>query len=249
MALAPAAPALTLDKLYFGTFPNYANSPLPTVTLDSATGAISGIVPNTGLRKFVDSLPLLPVAVPNTITFPGSDYYEIGLKLYSQKMHSDLPATALRGYIQLNNGTDTLGANSIARPTAPQYLGPEIVAQRDRPVRVKFTNMLPAGSGGDLVIPVDTSVMGAGMNMNNGAPYQQNRATLHLHGGNTPWISDGTPHQWTVAKGDTAAVNQRGDSVQFVPDMFFDSNGQVIPVPPCSATITAGCWPNAVPPG
>ena len=26
--------------------------------------------------------------------------------------------------------------------------------------------------------------------------FKDNRATLHLHGGTTPWISDGTPHQW-----------------------------------------------------
>ncbi len=26
--------------------------------------------------------------------------------------------------------------------------------------------------------------------------FTENRATLHLHGGRTPWISDGTPHQW-----------------------------------------------------
>ena len=26
--------------------------------------------------------------------------------------------------------------------------------------------------------------------------YTENRATLHLHGGNTVWISDGNVHQW-----------------------------------------------------
>ena len=26
--------------------------------------------------------------------------------------------------------------------------------------------------------------------------FTDNRATLHLHGGTTPWICDGTPHQW-----------------------------------------------------
>ncbi len=31
--------------------------------------------------------------------------------------------------------------------------------------------------------------------------YSENRATLHLHGGITPWISDGTPHQWTTPGG------------------------------------------------
>ncbi|MCK7493074.1 MAG: hypothetical protein MZW92_17475 [Comamonadaceae bacterium] len=42
------------------------------------------------------------------------------------------------------------------------YLGPVIVAERDRPVRIKFTNKLPAGAAGNLFIPVDESVMGAG---------------------------------------------------------------------------------------
>ncbi len=30
--------------------------------------------------------------------------------------------------------------------------------------------------------------------------------TLHLHGGITPWISDGTPHQWITPAGETTAV-------------------------------------------
>ena len=243
----PAGPALTLDQLYFGTHPNYANSPLPVETMNSS-GVVTSVTSGTGIRKFVDALPSLPVAAPDTVTFPGSDYYEIELTLYSQKLHTDLPPTALRGYVQTNYGTDSQGNNTIAPPSTPQYLGPLIIAQRNRPVRVKFTNMLPAGSGGDLLIPADTSVMGSGLNMNNGAPYQQNRANVHLHGGATPWISDGTPHQWTVPKGD-GAINQRGDSVQFVPDMFFDATGKVVPVPACSAIITTGCWPNAVPAG
>ena len=39
--------------------------------------------------------------------------------------------------------------------------------------------------------------------------YTENRATLHLHGGNTPWISDGTPHQWTVPVGDNVAASSK----------------------------------------
>ena len=46
----------------------------------------------------------------------------------------------------------------------------------------------------------------------------QNRATLHLHGGNTPWISDGTPHQWITPAGEDTAWPQ-GVSVENVPDM------------------------------
>ena len=63
---------------------------------------------------------------------------------------------------------------------------------------MKFVNKLPTGAGGDLFIPTDTTAMGAGMGPDGVHMYKQNRATLHLHGGATPWISDGTPHQWTT---------------------------------------------------
>ena len=54
-------------------------------------------------------------------------------------MHSDLSPTKLRGYVQVTGGV----------PVAPiHYLGPIIVARRDRPVRIKFTNKLPTGAGG-----------------------------------------------------------------------------------------------------
>ncbi len=48
--------------------------------------------------------------------------------------------------------------------------------------------------------------------------YSENRATLHLHGGVTPWISDGTPHQWTTPAGENTAY-PKGVSVSNVPDM------------------------------
>ncbi len=48
--------------------------------------------------------------------------------------------------------------------------------------------------------------------------YSENRATLHLHGGITPWISDGTPHQWTTPDGEATDYPQ-GVSVSNVPDM------------------------------
>jgi FtsP/CotA-like multicopper oxidase with cupredoxin domain len=211
-----------------GTY--YANSPASGVT-------------GTALRKFVDSLPgicevsgtnnlgqCLPLAVPDTSAFPGSDYYEIGLRQYSEKMHSDLPKkTTLRGYYQINS-TGTSSVN--------HYLGPLIVATTDRPVRVKFVNNLSTGTAGNLFIPVDTSLMGAGMSPTsppgtncNTIPkdpscYTENRATLHLHGGNTPWISDGTPHQWTVPAGE-ATPYKKGVSTQDVPDMTPTSDGQM----------------------
>ncbi len=243
---------------HYFSHPNYANSPLPL--LDSS----GNIVPGTGIRKFVDGLPglgpgaannlgqFLPVAVPDTTTYPGSDYYEIGLVQYREKMHSDLPPTLLRGYVQLAttvvpggqvalsnanlDGTETpiAGYKGV---TKPHYLGPVIIAQKDRPVRILFRNLLPVGAGGDLFLPVDTTVMGAGMGPAMGGMaepdpqnpmcgetpkpagcFTENRATLHLHGGITPWISDGTPHQWTTPAGENTAY-PKGVSIQNVPDM------------------------------
>jgi FtsP/CotA-like multicopper oxidase with cupredoxin domain len=207
-----AAPGPGSVPDYFGTYPNYANSPLPTVDNYTNPTVVTG-----GMRKFVDALPGIPIANPDTITYPGSDYYEISLQQFTAQMHSDLPATKLRGYVQTNNGTDGSNHNTIA-PAPIQYLGPTIAAQRDRPVRVKFTNNLPIGTGGNLFIPVDTSVMGAGPAPNGTENYTQNRATIHLHGGDTPWISDGTPHQWTTPAAENTTY-PTGVSVYNVPDM------------------------------
>ena len=184
---------------YFGSTPNYANSPLPTQVGGTVTG---------GIRKFVDALPTIPTAVPDTKTYPGADYYEIELRQYQAKMHQDLPVTNLRGYVQVNKGTDGANQNTI-NPAPIQSLGPMIVAHRDRPVRVKFTNKLATGPEGDLFLPVDTTVVGAGTGPNGGTElYKQNRATMHLHGGTTPWISDGTEHQWITPAGETDVVSE-----------------------------------------
>jgi FtsP/CotA-like multicopper oxidase with cupredoxin domain len=186
----------------------------PIVTIIDATGTgatatatISGSLTG-GIKKFVDQLSIPPVAVPDIAAYPGSDYYEIELREYSQKMHTDLLPTKLRGYIQVQNGGDV---GSI------HYLGPIILAQRDRPVRIKFTNALPTGAGGDLFIPTDTTIMGAGMGPT-GDTYTQNRAAVHLHGNNTVWISDGTPHQWITPANESTPYPQ-GVSVYNVPDM------------------------------
>jgi len=204
------------------------------------------------LRKFVDTLPgltsagannlnqYIPVANPDTTTFPGSDYYEIEVSRYTKQMHSDLPPTTLQGYRQVNNGT------TGATDTTHQFLGPVIVAQKDRSVRIKFINNLPNESVDPFFLPVDTTVMGSGMGpldslgapcspvwdprlgetKPNCAEYTKNRAELHLHGGLTPWISDGTPHQWITPAAETT-VYPKGTNVQYVPDMWFDANGVV----------------------
>jgi len=224
---APVANPGGVPDYMTGCVGNYANSPLPVISGGPATvGApdpVTGLWPyptytgtiTGGLRKFMDLLPSIPVAVPDTITYPGSDYYEISLIETPLQMHADLPnPTLVHVYQQTNKGTDGSGANTIA-PPAVAYLGPLIVAQQNRPVRVKFTNALPAN--GSLFIPVDTTLMGAGPGPD-GSAYSQNRANLHLHGGATPWISDGTPQQWTVPAGEVTNF-PKGMGTIDVPDM------------------------------
>ena len=218
----------------FGPYPNWTWSPLPEFTVAGA------YVPNTGIRKFINQLPgllapttdlnkQLSIAVPDTVTYPGCDYYEISLEEVSNvRFHSDLPATTkVRGYRQTNNGTDPATQLNTKAPPPFNYLGPIILATKDRPTRVKFTNNLPVtASGGNLFVPTDTSMMGAGMGPNGTDSYPQNRGTIHLHGGLNPWISDGTPHQWTTPGAEPGPYT-RGVSTRDVPDMLPPGGGSM----------------------
>ncbi len=218
---APPPPRLDPDATpdYFGGVPNWALTPQ--------------------IRKFVDELPgvgaaaandlgqYIPVATPDTLTYPGSDYYEIAVREYTEQLHSDLPATRLRGYVQLNLGTDASGRNTVG-PAPIHYLGPLIRARRGRPVRVKFVNQLPLGKEGDLFLPVDTTIRGAGVGPRGGDDvYPQDRASLHLHGGLTPWISGGSQYQWITPAGGRSPYRS-GPSLVNVPDMWFDGKGRPV---------------------
>jgi FtsP/CotA-like multicopper oxidase with cupredoxin domain len=223
---------------------------VPTVTINGGNGtggagtAIIAYNKTIGIRKFVDSLPgltaanandlgqYIPVAVADTTTYPGSDYYEIALVRYTEQLHRDLPPSDLEGYMQTNTADATV--------KKPSYLGPMIVANENRPVRIKFTNLLPNGTDGNLFIPVDTTVMGSGMGPDSVNSFTQNRATLHLHGGLTPWISDGTPDQWTTPANETTPW-PTGVEVQYVPDMWYDPVTHVtVPAGTAGATNNPG---------
>ena len=80
--------------------------------------------------------------------------------------------------------------------------------------------------GGDLFLPVDSSTMGAGAGPNGGF-YSPNRATIHLHGGVTPWISDGTNDQW-VSPASSSEQYPAGVSTRYVPDMWYNKSGTEI---------------------
>jgi len=198
-----------------------------------------------GMLKFQDPLVDLKglLATPDAVTFANSDYYEIALVQYTQKMHASLPPTTLRGYVQVPTGSVGCAA---ALAATPHYLGPVILAARNRAVRVKFTNCLPTGTGGNLFIPMDSTYMGAGLSPDGVTMYTENRGELHLHGGVTPWISDGTPHQWTVPVGEPSTL-QKGPSVAYVPDMWFDASGALIPS--CAGTPTCAVAGASTNPG
>ena len=200
-------------------------------------------------------------------------------------MNSSLPAqgTLLREYVQLETAANASWSESVplvnqlldgtSTPALmpdgsqavgigePHYLGPIIQANKDRPVRIVFYNLLPTGADGDLFLPVDTTFMGSGMgpmdmaepvdqgsvldgvrNPTCGEPnlsmmdrmmcFAQNRATLHLHGGITPWISDGTPHQWITPANEMTSWPE-GVIVRQVPDMV--GLDRPAGVPDCSA--------------
>src|SRR5262249_52559037 len=132
------------------------------------------------IRKFIVPLQGLgptgiPVATPNPTLFPGEDCYAIRVGEFSQLMHPDLPGpTKFWGYADVTNGQ------------APnhRYLGGVIVAKKNRPVRLKAINQLPAVHP----LPVDTTIMGSELD--------PNRICVHLHGGLVDWTSDGGPHAW-----------------------------------------------------
>jgi FtsP/CotA-like multicopper oxidase with cupredoxin domain len=211
----------------------------------------------------------IPLGVPEVKSYGGgvADEYMIGLVQYRTSFSSSLPPTLVRGYVQIETPANAgisqhfpltnanldpalpdspvlINGSQAYGVTPPQYLGPTIAATRDRPVRIVFYNLLPTGSGGDLFLPTDSTLMGSGMGPTGAmAPddlgtvtdmvrnplcseypkdatncFKDNRATLHLHGGITPWISDGTPHQWITPDGEDT-IWPEGVSVENVPDM------------------------------
>jgi len=129
------------------------------------------------LTKYVDQMPLL---VDNAIDATGRGATaRITMGLVSRKVHTDLPATTLFGY--LHSGGPAAG------DTAASYLGPAIVAKQGTKVRVSYVNNLAP----DAYTQVFT---------NNGSSYlqfppaQETRTLVHLHGGFVAAADDGNPY-------------------------------------------------------
>jgi spore coat protein A, manganese oxidase len=121
----------------------------------------------------------IPVAAPDAGIAPvtGVTHYSLNIAQFTDKLHPTLGPTTLWGY----NPVVPLGGGRQLQ----KHLGGIIVAQRGVPIQITFTNKLPAKH----ILPVDTTLLDANQ------PYQ-NATTTHVHGGLTPWISDGGPFTW-----------------------------------------------------
>jgi spore coat protein A len=162
----------------------------------------------TKVRKFAVELPglgpsganrigqYLPMATKHTVKFAGqnTDLYNVIATQFSQTMHPDLPGkTKFFGY------TDLFTLDQ-------KYLAGVIVAKRGTPTLLTVTNLVPPKH----ILPVDPTIM-AGPNGQMVGDLPVNRIVTHLHGGLTPWFSDGTPYQWYTP------VGQHGPSFMNVP--------------------------------
>ncbi len=161
------------------------------------------------IRKFVTTLPglgpsgannigqYIPLASKHTIKFAGiqTDLYDIAVARFSEKMHPDLPGP-----------THFFGYSNILK-WDQKYLGGAIVAKRGTPVLLTVTNLMPPKH----ILPVDPTVM-AGPNGLMTGDLPTNRIATHLHGGFSPWFSDGTPLQWftPLGKHGTSFMNVPG---------------------------------------
>ena len=176
----------------------------------------------------------------------NDDYYEIAAVEHFEQMHSDLPVrgTHLRGYVQIEtptfaashpgvskhipltypDGTPILDAKGVQvfAVDKPHYLGPIILAVQGTAVRFKFYNYLPLEANQKFYLPVDRTLQSAGVGPDGVSPYTENRTAVHMHGGDAPWVSDGTAHQWFAPAGELAAYAAglgKGASAGNVPDM------------------------------
>ncbi len=122
-----AAPTVTITG---GTTPATATATVEpvsgkiiSITVTNPGNGYDAVTTGTGMRKFVDTLPglglggknnldtYIPVAVPDTTTYLGSDYYEIAVVEFRHRFHSDLHPTVtdgakVRAYVQLTASTN-----------------------------------------------------------------------------------------------------------------------------------------------
>jgi spore coat protein A, manganese oxidase len=174
--------------LAFGTNLAYPFGQSPVI--DKFVTTLPGLGP-AGANNFGQYIPL---ATKTTGVFRDvmTDKYVLGVSEFTEKMHPDLPGpTTFWGYYDLVNPDH-------------KYLGGVIVAKRGTPILLSLTNKLPDHQ----IIPIDPTVSAGDVPV---GLLPLNRTATHVHGGFSPWISDGTPFQWFTPQGLT------GESFRNVP--------------------------------
>jgi spore coat protein A, manganese oxidase len=153
------------------------------------------------LQQFVNPLPIIPAATPNTTSVPGSDFYTVSIE---QTAGYDFGLRNIDGSEILSDGRPirtTVWGYKVNGLSAG-YLGPSIEARSTlpantlvpgKPVVVKYINNLRDTAGRLLtkhLLTVDPTLAGA----DNGEP--EIRVVSHLHGGHVAAGFDGNPNFW-----------------------------------------------------
>ena len=141
--------------------------------LSSPRAAPTNSIDTSRLAKFVDPLPIPPVA-RSTALRPRPDgaagsvaYYQCSMREFFAKVHRDLPPTRMWGY----NGMSP---------------GPTFEARSGEPLLIEWQNQLPQKH----LFAIDHSLHGAEESK------PDVRTVVHLHGGRTPPQFDGHPELW-----------------------------------------------------
>ena len=155
-------------------------------------------------NRFHQPLAIPPVALPVADPrFPGTDYYELGVRQFTQQLSPLMNPTTLWGY-----GIESPNASIGPRQG---YLGGIIIATKGRPVKLHVQNFLTHNGlaegtplshvikcPGTSVSAVDNSIAGSPALYGNTIPGAnlENRHTTHLHGGLVRDVDDGHPLSW-----------------------------------------------------
>jgi spore coat protein A, manganese oxidase len=139
-----------------------------------AVSASASLNPDS-LDKFVDPLPIPPVAKPSSIRpAPGRSasrvpFFRLAMRQIECKLHRDLPPTRLWTYGGISPG-------------------PTFETRSGQGLFIEWASELPARH----FLPIDHTLHGA----DTGKP--EVRAVVHVHGAKAPPESDGYPEDWCV---------------------------------------------------
>lgn len=164
--------------------------------------------PLTGsaIPQWVDPLPLLSVAGgPIETIVAGAD--EVGLQM--REFQARVMPSTFVPVAGVYAGTWVWGYRAGLLPTNPAgtYIGPLIVATRNAPTQIRYTNDLGDTASTNVVAWVDATdqtlhwadPLGSGMsNVHYDGPIP---ACVHVHGGEIPPVIDGGPDSWFTSDG------------------------------------------------